>query len=788
MLYQTPALSPDYRSVVKAHFGGANYALSHLGFSGTISLYAGLLTLLANLAVVVVATVVLRLVRVPAGVDLTRAGTTTPTPTTRRWTGWTICWTGCRPRPGPMRYGDRLPNSLLIGNTVGMNGPSIVHEAFPLIGSGETALRGRAHEREAIGALLAGGGGRAGRRVVATGRHRSRARQRCWPRRPTAATPTVRRSVHQRYRGGVGAGVRRTAPVAASVGAASRRAGRGGPVGAGAGEGRLRSGRTVRALRRCAACLATGPARGPCCAVSTMRSGWTGRRWTCWPSPPGGCTGPDRDAVRQPAVTGPDGRRAVARVAAACGWRGARPATSQRDLWPTWCRTGCPATWPACWPPWPAATRGPWSTWPARSPRSSAAARRRRRGRCRPDSSLRREYAVAAVGSCRPTPGGWCCSPRPTTSSTSGDLMRAGRASGHRHRRARAGRAGQPGPGRRHQRGRLPAAVAAHDRVRRRDPGPAPARRTCCWPRSSTRSRSRCATSLHLAAVADGPDAAAGRPRSTGPRPRRAPPRGAASRALERAADADQPTRSWRPPTWSPRPGTRGRAASRTGPGCCCAGSGRPRYRSTSTPSPSCCWARSSCAPARQSHARQTLLAAAGDLGQDRHLALSAMMRAGEALCLSGDYPRLADVARQALALRRSEEPLGTQLLFEQFAGLTAMFQGNYDTGAGGPLRRVLALADELRRRGRADPGQHGRASCSATTTRPTGSRYRAVSVARSTGDATSVPQALELAGRGRDRRWVATRRPGDAARGAAAGPGHRAGERWPATCWPRSR
>src|SRR5262245_65427608 len=66
------------------------------------------------------------------------------------------------------------------------------------------------------------------------------------------------------------------------------------------------------------------------------------------------------------------------------------------------------------------------------------------------------------------------------------------------------------------------------------------------------------------------------------------------------------------------------------------------------------------------SHARQTLLAAAGDLAHDRQLALSAMMRASEALCLTGEYPRLADVARPALALRRSEEPLGTQLLVEQ--------------------------------------------------------------------------------------------------------------------------
>jgi DNA-binding NarL/FixJ family response regulator len=144
------------------------------------------------------------------------------------------------------------------------------------------------------------------------------------------------------------------------------------------------------------------------------------------------------------------------------------------------------------------------------------------------------------------------------------------------------------------------------------------------------------------------------------------------------------------------------------------------------------------------SHARQTLLAAAGDLGQDRQLALSAMMRASEALCLTGEYPRLADVARQALALRRSEEPLGTQLLFEQFAGLTAMFQGNHKVGVAA-LRRVLALADELH-----DAVALIRASMAAVVLGDDAQAYRlahrAVSVARSTGDASSVPQALELA------------------------------------------
>jgi solute:Na+ symporter, SSS family len=66
MLYVTP--NPN---TGKAHFGGAQFALEKLGFDTKLTVYTGFLALLLNLAVVVVGSVVLRALRVPAGEDVT---------------------------------------------------------------------------------------------------------------------------------------------------------------------------------------------------------------------------------------------------------------------------------------------------------------------------------------------------------------------------------------------------------------------------------------------------------------------------------------------------------------------------------------------------------------------------------------------------------------------------------------------------------------------------------------------------------------------------------------------
>ena len=71
MLYQIPQLGPG-GVVVKAHFGGTNWALDHLGIHTVQSVYVGFAALGVNLFIVVLATPVLRLLRVPDGEDLTR--------------------------------------------------------------------------------------------------------------------------------------------------------------------------------------------------------------------------------------------------------------------------------------------------------------------------------------------------------------------------------------------------------------------------------------------------------------------------------------------------------------------------------------------------------------------------------------------------------------------------------------------------------------------------------------------------------------------------------------------
>jgi SSS family solute:Na+ symporter len=68
MVYEIPKLNPD-GTVARAHFGGSSFALSKLGFDTKLTMYAGFLSLLVNLVVVLVVTVVLRAMKVPEGVD-----------------------------------------------------------------------------------------------------------------------------------------------------------------------------------------------------------------------------------------------------------------------------------------------------------------------------------------------------------------------------------------------------------------------------------------------------------------------------------------------------------------------------------------------------------------------------------------------------------------------------------------------------------------------------------------------------------------------------------------------
>ncbi|MEU8007648.1 sodium:solute symporter [Catellatospora sp. NPDC049111] len=88
LLYLVPQRAPDGR-IVKAHFGGSNLPLSQLGLDSRSAVYTGLIALAVNLVIVVAATLLLRALRVPAGVDATSPAdyyadaTTTATTTPR---------------------------------------------------------------------------------------------------------------------------------------------------------------------------------------------------------------------------------------------------------------------------------------------------------------------------------------------------------------------------------------------------------------------------------------------------------------------------------------------------------------------------------------------------------------------------------------------------------------------------------------------------------------------------------------------------------------------------------
>jgi solute:Na+ symporter, SSS family len=73
MLYQVPKLGgPTGQTVVREHFGGSAWPLDNLGFESDASIYVGIVALVANLLVVVLATPVLRLIGVRDGRDHTR--------------------------------------------------------------------------------------------------------------------------------------------------------------------------------------------------------------------------------------------------------------------------------------------------------------------------------------------------------------------------------------------------------------------------------------------------------------------------------------------------------------------------------------------------------------------------------------------------------------------------------------------------------------------------------------------------------------------------------------------
>src|SRR4051794_27130008 len=75
MLYEIPKTAVDPKthavSVIKEHFGGSSFPLSKLGFDTKLTIYPGIVSLIVNLLVVVITTLILRAMKVADGVDAT---------------------------------------------------------------------------------------------------------------------------------------------------------------------------------------------------------------------------------------------------------------------------------------------------------------------------------------------------------------------------------------------------------------------------------------------------------------------------------------------------------------------------------------------------------------------------------------------------------------------------------------------------------------------------------------------------------------------------------------------
>jgi DNA-binding CsgD family transcriptional regulator len=82
-------------------------------------------------------------------------------------------------------------------------------------------------------------------------------------------------------------------------------------------------------------------------------------------------------------------------------------------------------------------------------------------------------------------------------------------------------------------------------------------------------------------------------------------------------------------------------------------------------------------------------------LSSDRETALTALVLAGEASNLVGDYAGYTDTAHRVAQLRTPNEAPAAEMLFDHFLGMTATYEGKHED-AGGPLRNVVRLADSV--------------------------------------------------------------------------------------------
>ncbi|MET7670878.1 AAA family ATPase [Micromonospora luteifusca] len=148
------------------------------------------------------------------------------------------------------------------------------------------------------------------------------------------------------------------------------------------------------------------------------------------------------------------------------------------------------------------------------------------------------------------------------------------------------------------------------------------------------------------------------------------------------------------------------------------------------------------------SGASVTLLTAATAVaGTDRALALSGLVRAGEAVCFAGDQYRYAEVGRRALALRRPTDPPAMELMGCLVAGVAATLRGDHER-AGPALRRAVVLGGRLT--GSAlTPTALNSAAAAGLVVAVDGAAHRlaerAVGLARERSELSVLSRALEL-------------------------------------------
>lgn len=127
----------------------------------------------------------------------------------------------------------------------------------------------------------------------------------------------------------------------------------------------------------------------------------------------------------------------------------------------------------------------------------------------------------------------------------------------------------------------------------------------------------------------------------------------------------------------------------------------------------------------------------------DRNLALTALMRAAEAACFSGDYFRFGDILRRASGLRGPNDPPEVELVFKTLEGFGAAFSADH-AAAAPALRRVVALAWRA--------GDAASLTASAAASLLLGDDYSAhraavqgVQDARDRGEVALLPLVLEM-------------------------------------------